>query len=163
MVSTLTAKHAVDEWSLQFPGLLEVMRGCDWVKPMLVTIAYELIVGARWGVKMRVGVGAVTSMLDLATDIYVTASFNGVEGKEGYFQASLASLTVSMGIQLIFIWGQNKRIGWKTVGKESIPVLIGFKPALDAYRVAAGVEQEKGQTFDPMLEMSYMKGIEMFA
>ena len=35
MASTLTAKHAVDEWLLQFPGLLEVMRECSWVKPML--------------------------------------------------------------------------------------------------------------------------------
>ena len=42
-------------------------------------------------------------------------------------------------------------------------MLIGFKPALDAYRVASGAEQEKGQILDPVTEMTCMKGIEMFA
>jgi hypothetical protein len=41
--------------------------------------------------------------------------------------------------------------------------LIGFKPAVDAFRVAKGEKQEAGQALDPLTEMTYMKGIEMFA
>jgi len=163
MATTLTAKHAVDEWSKQFPIVLQTMEEHVWLKPMLETMAARLLLKSKFGVRARVIFGAVTSMLDLVTDIYVTANFYGVAGKEGYFQASLASLTVSMGIQLILIWVQNKGIGWKKVMKESIPVLIGFKPALDAYRVATGVEQERGQTVDAMIEMTMMKAAEMFA
>jgi hypothetical protein len=47
--------------------------------------------------------------------------------------------------------------------REWFPILTGFKPAVDAYRVATGAKQEVGTSFDPIIEMSYMKGIEMFA
>ena len=98
----------------------------------------------------RVIFGSASSMLDLVTDVYITAYFMG-EGKEGYFQASLASLTMSIGVQLLEVWIQNKGIGWGKVLCESFPILIGFKPAVDAYGVAAGAEQEKGQSSDPMI------------
>jgi len=75
----------------------------------------------------------------------------------------MASLTVSMGLQLLTVWGQYRNLGWQRVLREIFPVLIGFKPAVDAYRVAAGVKQEKGQAVDPMIEMTYMKIIELFA
>jgi hypothetical protein len=51
----------------------------------------------------------------------------------------------------------------KRVLREWFPILIGFKPAVDAYRVAKGEKQEAGQTMDALTEMTYMKGIEMFA
>jgi hypothetical protein len=51
----------------------------------------------------------------------------------------------------------------KRVLMEWFPILIGFKPAVDAYRVATGEKQEVGQALDAMDELSFMKGIEMFA
>jgi hypothetical protein len=83
--------------------------------------------------------------------------------KYGYFKASLASLVASIGIQMLFVWGQNRKLGMKRVLREWFPILIGFKPAVDAYRVAAGEKQEAGHAVDPMYEMTVMKGIEMFA
>jgi hypothetical protein len=47
--------------------------------------------------------------------------------------------------------------------REWFPILIGFKPAVDAYRVAKGAKQEIGAAGDPMLEMTCMKIAEMFA
>jgi hypothetical protein len=41
--------------------------------------------------------------------------------------------------------------------------LLGYKPAVDAYRVATGAKQEVGAAADPMTEMTFMKCIEMFA
>ena len=41
--------------------------------------------------------------------------------------------------------------------------MIGFKPAVDAYRVAKGEKQEAGQPIDALTEITFMKGIEMFA
>jgi hypothetical protein len=47
--------------------------------------------------------------------------------------------------------------------KECFPILIGFKPAVDAYRVAKGEKQEAGAAADPMTVMTSMKVVEMFA
>jgi hypothetical protein len=51
----------------------------------------------------------------------------------------------------------------KRVLREWFPILIGFKPAVDAYRVAKGEKQEAGQATGPMIEMTSMKVVEMFA
>jgi hypothetical protein len=44
-----------------------------------------------------------------------------------------------------------------------IPILLGYKPAVDACRVATGAKQEVGTAMEPMYEMTGMKVIEMFA
>jgi hypothetical protein len=112
--------------------------------------------------KARVTVGAVTSMADLLTDVYVTYMFWS-DGKEGYFKASLASLLVSVGFQLFMVWTNNKKLGMKRVLREWFPILLGYKPALDAYKVAKGEKQEAGTSFTPMFEMTFVKVTEMFA
>jgi hypothetical protein len=101
-------------------------------------------------------------MFDLLTDVYVTYMFWSDE-KYGYFKASLASLAVSIGIQMLTVWGQNRKLGVLRVLREWFPILIGFKPAVDAYRVAKGEKQEAGQAIDALLELTFMKAIEMFA
>jgi hypothetical protein len=106
--------------------------------------------------------GAVTSMTDLLTDVYVTYMF-GSDKKYGYFKASLASLLASIGFQMLIVWGQNRRLGMKRVVQEWIPILLGYKPAVDAYRVATGAKFEIGTEVDPMTEMTFMKCAEMFA
>jgi hypothetical protein len=153
---------AVDAFILNFPALQELDEEYEWIKPMLVTLSYRLLEEVPWGLKARVTVGAITSMADLVTDVYVTQMFWRDE-KYGYFKASLASLAVSIGIQMLLVWAQNKKLGMKRVLKEWFPILIGYKPIVDAYRVATGAKQEVGNAVDPMHEMTMMKCIEMFA
>jgi hypothetical protein len=153
---------AVDAFILNFPALQELDEEYEWFRPMLETISYRLLEEVPWGLKARVTVGAITSMTDLLTDVYVTYMFWS-DGKEGYFNASFASLAVSIGIQILVVWGQNRKLGMKRVLMESFPILIGFKPAVDAYRVAKGEKQEAGQAIDVLSELSFMKCIEMFA
>ncbi|GMI41984.1 hypothetical protein TrCOL_g13771 [Triparma columacea] len=152
----------VDQWRLQSAAVRELFEEYPWMNAMFVAVGYGVVRGAPWGLKMRVTVGAVTSMTDLLTDVYVTYMFRS-DRKYGYFKASLASLAVSIGIQILFVWAQNKKLGMKRVLRELIPILIGFKPAVDAYRVATGAKQKVGTAMDPMLEMTLMKVIEMFA
>ena len=90
LITTLTSRHAIDEWSLQYPALQEVMKEFVWVRPMLEYVAFKLMQEGRWGVKARVFIGAAMSITDLATDIYVTRMFWNDETKYGFFQASLA-------------------------------------------------------------------------
>jgi hypothetical protein len=101
-------------------------------------------------------------MADLLTDVYVTYMFWSNE-KYGYFKASLASLMASIGFQMLAVWGQNRKLGTKRVLKEWFPILIGFKPAVDAYRVAKGGKQGAGQALDALTELTFMKCVEMFA
>jgi hypothetical protein len=159
---TATAKHAVDEWAHQYTEVEEVMREYKWFRPMIETIAVDLFKNSKIGLKARVTVGAVTSMTDLLTDVYVTHKF-WRDKKYGYFKASLASLVVSIGIQMLAVWFQNKKLGMKKVVREWIPILLGYKPAVDAYRVATGAKKEVGTATGPMFEMTAMKCIEMFA
>ena len=44
-----------------------------------------------------------------------------------------------------------------------IPVVVGLKPAVDAYRVASEAKIEEGQIFEPLTEMTLIRGTEMFA
>ncbi|GMI31458.1 hypothetical protein TrCOL_g854 [Triparma columacea] len=151
---------AVDAFILNFPALQELDVEYEWFRPMLETISYRLFEEVPWGLKARVTIGAITSMSDLLTDVYVTHMFLRDE-KEGYFKASLASLMVSMGIQMFVVWAQNKRLGMKRVLREWVPILLGYKPAVDAYRVATGAKQEVGTAGDPMLEMTFMKALHL--
>jgi hypothetical protein len=162
MLTTLTAAHAVDEWAHQFTEVQEVMNEQVWLRPMFEEIVMKLFMKSKLGLKARVTVGAATSMVDLVTDVYVTNMF-WRDKKYGYFKASLASLAVSIGIQMLVVWAQNRKLGIKRVLREWFPILIGFKPAVDAYRLAKGDKQEAGQAFDAMAELSFMKCIEMFA
>ena len=162
MLTTLTAAHAVDEWAHQFTEVQEVMNEQPWLRPMLEEIVMRLFMKSNFGLKARVTVGAVTSMVDLLTDVYVTNMFR--RGKKyGYFKASLASLVVSIGFQMLAVWVQNRKLGTKRVVREWIPILLGYKPAVDAYRVATGAKHKVGAAIDPMVEMTFMKVIEMFA
>jgi hypothetical protein len=155
-------KAGVDMWKLQNRAVGELFEEFPWMEGMFVEIGKGVVKTAPWGLTFRVTVGAVTSIFDLLTDVYVTYMF--WRGKKyGYFKASLASLAVSIGIQMIFVWGQNRKLGMLRVLREWFPILIGFKPAVDAYRVAKGGKQETGQAIDALTEMTYMKGIEMFA
>ena len=83
------------EWSLQCQPVLEIFEEHKWVKSMLTTIAFMLMREVQWGVKARVTFGAVTSVFDLVTDIYVTKKF-WEKNKLALFEASFASLAVSM-------------------------------------------------------------------
>jgi hypothetical protein len=162
MLSTATAAHAVDEWAHQFTEVQEVMNEHVWLRPMLEEIVMNLFKNSKIGLKARVTFGAVTSMSDLLSDVYVTSMF-WKDKKYGYFKASLASLVVSIGFQMLIVWAQNRKLGKMRVLREWVPILLGYKPAVDAYRVATGAKQEVGAAGEPMLEMTMMKIIEMFS
>ena len=162
MLVTTSPIHAVEEWSESFPEVREILREHIWVRPMFSEITTQLFRNTKIGMKARVTVGAVTSMTDLVTDLYVTYAFWS-DDKGGYFKASLASLMASIGIQLLLVYFQNKSFGWKRVAREWFPILFGFKPAVDAYRVAKGEKQEAGTTVPPVIELLGMKIVEMFA
>ena len=103
-------------------------------------------------------------MSDLATDLIVLKQFwDGGEEQLGFRNAQLASLSVSIGLQLLLVVGQYRKKGLLRILKEFLIVLTGFKAPVDAYKIAMGAEQEKDTIYDPMTEMTSGKNIELFA
>jgi hypothetical protein len=162
MSVTTSAEEAIRVWAEEHSEVQEVMREHGWLRPMLEAVVKELFLKTNLGLKARVMAGALLSMTDLVTDVYVTYKFLS-DKKYGYFEASLASLVASIGLQMLIVWGGNRKLGMKRVVREWIPILLGYKPAVDAYRVATGAKQEVGAAMEPMVEMTTMKGTEMFA
>jgi hypothetical protein len=61
------------------------------------------------------------------------------------------------------VWAGYRKLGMTRVLREWIPILLGYKPAVDAYRVVTGAKQEVGTAADVVFEMTIMKATEMFA
>ena len=111
---------------------------------MMNAIALKLVGDVGWGLKFRVFVGAALSTLDLITDIFITYTF-WKNGEQSLYKISLSMILTSIFLSLFTIWGSNRKRATKLVLQEIIPVVLGLKPAVDAFRVARGVEIEEGQ------------------
>ena len=144
LATNMNASNGVDEWVLQFPALQELENEFSWIRSFFVQVGFHLMGDGRWGVKARVAMGAVTSITDLLTDVYVTHAFWKAGNRQGLFQASLASLSASIALQLLVVYVQNKKLGVKRLLREWIPIFFGFKPAVDAYRVGKGKGIKEG-------------------
>ncbi|GMI15893.1 hypothetical protein TrLO_g12103 [Triparma laevis f. longispina] len=103
-------------------------------------------------------------MSDLITDILVLKEYwEGGEATLLFRNLTLASLLVSVALQLLVVLIQNRKKRVSKMLKEVGIVLLGMKSPWDAFKVASGAEREKDAEFDPMMEMTVSKCIEMFA
>ncbi|GMH73697.1 hypothetical protein TL16_g06259 [Triparma laevis f. inornata] len=155
----------VDQWKIQNRAVRELVEKREWFEPFIVVVSKSIVKTAAWGLMWRVTVGAALSMADLITDLYVLWQYwEGGSKMLKYRNASLASLTTSIAIQLmVVVCIQNHKMGARRIFKEVLIVLLGFKGPVDAYRVASGAEKEKDTMLDPITEMTLSKCIEMFA
>jgi len=162
LATTLAAEGGIDEWIHQFPALQELDKEYKWFRDMMNIIGRRLVGEVAWGVKFRVFVGASLSTIDLITDILVSYTFY-VNDMPTYFNLTAGMVLGNLLMQLMFVYIQYYKLGLKAVVKESIPVITCLKPTVDAYRVAQGVEQRSDTAVDPMMEMTAMRTIELFA
>ncbi|GMH95294.1 hypothetical protein TL16_g13121 [Triparma laevis f. inornata] len=157
------AEAGVDQWKVQNKAVKTLMEKYGWFEPMAVTLGKGIVKTASWGLMWRVGLGAVLSFADLATDIFVLKQFWERDDALVFRNLQLTSLATYFVLQLILVVVQNRDTGMSKYLKEFFIVLTGFKGPWDAYRVAIGAEQEKEAQFDPMMELTYAKCIELFA
>lgn len=68
-----------------------------------------------------------------------------------------------MGLQLLLVVVQNRKKGVQRILKEMAIVVTALKAPVNAFRVSSGKEKEPNSEFDPHMEMTMSKGIEMFA
>ncbi|GMH64698.1 hypothetical protein TrST_g10111 [Triparma strigata] len=115
---------------------------------------------SNFGLRLRVFGGAVLSMVDLITDIYMTVKFFNTEGQEGYGRINVWLIVLTMTFQILVSYLQNSKKPSVFI-QDTFFTLIGFRPALDAYRVGSGSEQEDHHLLNPLTEMIWCKATEM--
>ena len=159
ILSNTEAAAAVDHWIAQNAALEDFEKEYEWMRPFFVEIAQYNLITSNFGLQLRVFGGALLSTIDLVTDIYMTVQFLNTPGQEGYGRTNAWLIGLTMLFQIIVAYGQNsKKLSY--FFQDTLFILIGFKPALDAYRVGSGAEQENHQHISPLQEMSFNKGIE---
>jgi len=168
LISSLKSKKlaaaGVDAWRIQNKAVKELMEKHEWFLTMIVELSKGIVKSAAWGLMFRVTAGAVLSVTDLATDLVVLKQFwDGGEEALAFRNASLASLSASIGLQLVMVLLQNRKKGLRRMLNECLIVVTGFKAPWDAYKVSIGAEQEIDTVGDPMLELTTNKCIELFA
>ena len=106
------------------------------------------------GLYYRVGLGAGLSTMDMISDLYIITVFLK-EGKTSYAYANIMMILTNWLFQLLIVWFQTGRNIFGSVFlKEALIATLGLKPGWDAWNVCTGKEQQPGQTFDAMTEVS---------
>jgi len=115
-----------------------------------------------FGLKMRVGVGAVVSIADMISDVIMVVSFLSA-GLTSAVYGTIAMVGLNVLLQITVAVAQTKHRGWLTVAYEIGIVLCFLKAPVDAYRVASGQKRQPGDPFDPLNMLTVGKVFEMVA
>ena len=153
-------EHAVDAWRLHFVQLNALFEEVEGFKEFMLVIANNLLRDSVYGLILRVSTGAILSMTDAVTDIYVIATYYKSEELYGQANAMLAMLLINIATQLCTVLAQYKGKRRVIFVKEALITISFMRPAVDAYRVATHMEGEE-LNIDRLLEFVINKGIEL--
>ena len=104
-----------------------------------------------YGLMWRVGLGALLSSVDVATDIYVVGTYYS-EGLNEQANVMLGMISANLVVQLFVVLVQYQKKRWTGKLKEALITLLFMRPIVDAYRISTSHEDDE-TTFDPLLEM----------
>jgi len=125
-------------------------------------VAKRLLGEVSWGLKTRVAMGAGLSILDMATDIFVIVGYMRDEKTKGYGWSLLGMVVGSMVLQLLIVFGQNRKKPW-AMAKDMLIVMTFAKPGYDCYKVCSNQDMDEHHVFDAKTELVLTKGAEMMA
>jgi hypothetical protein len=157
-----TPEAGLYQWMQQNRGVRELFEAHPWMEELMIAIAKEVLKTAPWGLVWRVLTGALLSLMDMASDLNVVATYYNTPGQAGYGRNLLGMIVACLALQLVIVAVQN----WKKkqlLAREILIVLTCFKPAFDAAQVLRGKDQYEHNVFDAKTELAMTKGVEMFA
>jgi hypothetical protein len=155
-----TPSDAVDELLRTYAAVNVTAQQHGWARPMLETIAKRRAEKATLGLKLRLVLGALFSIGDMASDaVQIVALFLAGQSLRAF--ALLAMIVLSLAVQALTVILQTAHRGWRAVLWELSIVFSLLKPAIDAVRVAGGIERVDGALFGPLDEMIICKLSEM--
>ena len=150
---------AVDAWRLANTTLQPLFDHSPVFGSIMVAIGKQLLVSSNMGLVKRVVLGALLSIMDMISDVWVITSYYA-EGNDSGATALMAMIMCSTAFQLVLVISQNHKKSKWFILREVMFVLTFLKPGVDAYRVATGYIDEE-TTASPLVEMVLGKGIEL--
>ena len=149
----------MEAWRLHYTQLRELTE-LEGVDTFMVDIFSNLLRDSKWGMVLRVSVGAILSMLDGGTDIYTISTYYQSDKLTWQANAMLAMVTINMGAQILCVLANYQKHSWQTKLKEILICLTFLRPAVDAYRVSTNHE-DKMANVSPLQEMMINKCLEV--
>ena len=146
-----TGEHAVDAWRRNYGQLEILFTEVPGFEEFMVTIASNTLRDSMYGTIYRVGIGALLSMTDVATDIYVITTYYATDALVGQAHALLAMITANLVIQIVTIFVityPKKSLLVKL--RETLISMLFLRPAVDAYRVSTN-HKDEDTSVDPMV------------
>ena len=158
-----TPEAGLYQWKNQNPAMIELFEEHPWFESLLLIVSTEILKTAPWGVVWRVVTGAVLSIIDMASDINVIVLYLGREESRHYGWSLFSMLMMSLLLQLLAAVVHHRTVFTKAAIVDCGIIVIGMKPALNAYYVATNKPQTEGMRFDAKMELVVTKVIEMVA
>mmetsp|Transcript_25074 Transcript_25074/g.47133 ORF Transcript_25074/g.47133 Transcript_25074/m.47133 type:complete len:868 (-) Transcript_25074:47-2650(-) len=160
LFSALGPEAAFESWIATYPQLSQLDTEFRWFRSFFVLIAQRLLGTVGWGVKARVSTGALLSIIDAISDVYMFVLFSS-NGETFYSYVTLVALVLSMVGQLLITFFQHRKCP-PDLAMHTFAVFTFSKPALDALLVARGSEKKEHQPLDPHKELVFIKFTEIF-
>ena len=153
-----TGANTLDSWAKHYPQLT-IFFEIDGFRSFMLVLADELLLANHYGMIFRVAVGALISIFDGGTDIYVLTTYykNDLVGPA---HTLLLLLSMNVIVQLVVVVIQNKKKSVAEKLKEAIITILLLRPIVDAYRLSAA-KTDDNSIFDPLAEMLFNKAIEL--
>ena len=149
----------MEAWRLHYTQLRELTE-LEGVETFVVDIFSNLLRDSKWGMILRVSVGAILSMLDAGTDLYTISTYKESDKLTWQANAMLAMVSMNMVVQILTVLAVYQKHPWPTKLKEILICLTFLRPAVDAYRVSTNHENQTA-TVNPLQEMMINKGLEV--
>ncbi len=160
IIGNTLPEAALDEFFRTYPSMRAMDHDYVWFRPTMEAIAARRMDSSPFGLKMRVGVGAVVSIGDTVSDVIMVVSFLST-GQTGAAYGTIAMVGMNMLLQIAVAVAQTKHRGWVAVAYEVGIVLCFLKAPVDAYRVANGQRQQQGDPLEPFAMLLFGKVFEM--
>ena len=121
------------------------------IDSFMLVIANNLLRDNRYGMILRVSTGAVLSVIDAVSDLYILNTYFS-QGLDLQAYTLLAMIVTSMFLQILCVFTQYKKKSWGVMARELLITLLFLRPAVDAFRVSTN-HKDDDATFDNLAEM----------
>ncbi|GMH86995.1 hypothetical protein TrVE_jg13476 [Triparma verrucosa] len=165
LLFSTTPKIAVDAWFKDSPVLIALDKETNGDFMNGVHIIVRNLKGNH-GLRIRVTLGAILSVLDISSDIYMTSVFlsSEDESQNVFGRATLGMIAVCIFLQVVMALIQYASFSLSRKLLEIFYICTFLKPAVDAHRVGqANVDEFERLKFSPLIELQCNKLIETFA
>ena len=153
LISNTTSEAAIDEWIYRYPALQELDE-IAWFRSMMGVVATRI--SLNFGAKFRAYSGAAISLADMASDLYMVATFVA-RGETFYAKSIMATIILNTTFQLLIVVLQNQKMGAERIKTDVLTTIFCLKPAVDAWRVCRDQEKDSRLLTNAQTEMFFSR------